>query len=67
MGINFEKIAREVRENLARLQGCPEHEFEHVKGRPQLDGRYRCVHCQGEISTQCFHWFMIGLKQGSKK
>ena len=58
-------ILLEVRQNCAKLDGCPRHVFEPEHPIKPLGTRYRCKVCDGHIDGHAFHWWSRGLKDGS--
>ncbi|MBB3017652.1 hypothetical protein FHR70_000692 [Microvirga lupini] len=55
-------IAEQVKANSAKLRACPWHEFEQLITAPPGNGKYRCRHCQGEVSASAYHWHQQGRR-----
>jgi hypothetical protein len=53
-------IARQARENVAKLTACPLHTFEPTGPVQPLRTRYRCTACGGEVDSHAHHWYMRG-------
>lgn len=56
-GVNFratftsdeaKRLWDEVKENIARLESCPRHQFE--AGTPALGEKIFCINCRGQMS-----------------
>jgi len=55
----------EVKENHRRLAECDYHTFTDITPDNPLNKKYRCNHCQGEIDSRAYYWFMRGLAHGN--
>lgn len=60
--IDGKAILQEVRENHARLQACPLHNFQPV-GDPRrpLGMKYECIACRGWVDASAKLWYERGL------
>lgn len=55
-------ILLEVRENHARLEACPRHEFDVIEPVKVIGNRYRCKACQGTTDSHGYFWWNRGMK-----
>lgn len=60
----YRNIAKEVRENAERLNGCARHDFRPDGPETQLGVRYHCASCRGHIDAVCYRWYRTGMEQG---
>lgn len=70
MAFDSKKLLAEVRENMARLNDCTDHQFgpipkilapgECPPRMPGLGQRYRCTRCMGEVDGIARHWYEKG-------
>jgi hypothetical protein len=65
VSIDGQKLLQEVRENHARLDSCPRHDFKAEGPENQLGVKYLCLHCQGRIDAVSRHWYLRGLAHGA--
>lgn len=64
-GVSQERLHEmweEAKNNVKRLNECPDHDFEPIDPEPKLGTRYRCKNCDGEISGSSYHWYLKGRK-----
>ena len=63
---SVKELWAQVKENHARLESCPYHEFEQSKKTAMLRSlthqRYVCIHCGGEIDHQAYMWHERGRR-----
>ena len=63
---SVKELWAQVKENHARLESCPYHEFEQSKKTAMLRSlthqRYVCIHCEGEIDHQAYMWHERGRR-----
>ncbi|WP_156940159.1 hypothetical protein [Caldanaerobius polysaccharolyticus] len=52
MSIDFKEIINQVKENQNKLNSCIKHDFSiDITPEKKLDKRYRCINCNGEVSS----------------
>ena len=63
---SVKELWAQVKENHARLESCPYHEFKQSKKTAMLRSlthqRYVCIHCGGEIDHQAYMWHERGRR-----
>lgn len=64
-GISKQVLRRvwdDVQNNNLKLINCPDHRF--VKVIQDLQIRYMCTECGGDIDSHAHYWYQHGLKHG---
>jgi hypothetical protein len=66
---NFRDILKDVRANLAQLNGCAgPHDFVPLEPEKPLFGRkWRCTLCGGVADSHAYHWYTLGVAHGTGK
>lgn len=64
--VDFDAIAANVKENLARLKTCDHHDFQPIDGAKPLFRRARCTRCGGEVDSLHAVWYARGIEHGKK-
>ncbi len=67
--LDVDQIAREVRENSVKLNGCPgPHEFEPFEYHRGTDlvRKHKCKKCGGTVDNHAKYWYTLGLLAGQK-
>ncbi|MFM0608676.1 hypothetical protein PQR05_29520 [Paraburkholderia sediminicola] len=57
-----QRIADEVRANLARLNACGAHTFVRIEPAPPTRPKYRCEACGGAVDHHAYRWYALGLE-----
>jgi len=59
---DIKEIARQVKENAARLKGCiGPHDFQPI-GERRLFDKQKCSKCAGVVDHHGAHWYKLGLE-----
>ena len=57
------EIRRKAKENHDKLNSCKMHEFKvDVTQEEAISKRWRCLHCEGEVSSTTKYWYEKGLE-----
>lgn len=66
---DFRVILREVRANLATLNGCtgPHNFMPAEPDAPSFGRKYRCTLCGGVVDNHAYHWYNLGIQHGAAK